>query len=53
VTTVKFFDPDYIPDGKLTYSVIELYHGKIEVESTPGTGSVFIVTFPKKPVTIT
>lgn len=22
MTTVKFFDPDYIPDGKLTYSVI-------------------------------
>jgi len=22
VTTVKFFDPDYIPDIKLTYSVI-------------------------------
>lgn len=27
--------------------VVELYHGKIEVESTPGTGFVFIVTLPK------
>jgi len=27
VTTVKFFDPDYIPDGKFTYSVIVARYG--------------------------
>ena len=31
--------------------IIELYNGKIEVESTPGTGSIFTVTLPKKPLT--
>lgn len=31
--------------------IIELYNGKIEVESTPGKGSIFTVTLPKKPLT--
>ena len=31
----------------LTKSIIELHHGKIQVESTPGYGSIFIVRLPK------
>ncbi|GGK06290.1 hybrid sensor histidine kinase/response regulator transcription factor [Parabacteroides faecis] len=31
----------------LTKSIIELHHGKIQVESTPGYGSIFIVLLPK------
>lgn len=31
----------------LTKSIIELHHGKIQVESTPGYGSIFIVHLPK------
>lgn len=31
----------------LTKSIVELHHGKIQVESTPGYGSIFIVRLPK------
>lgn len=31
----------------LTKSIVELHHGKIQVESTPGYGSIFIVHLPK------
>jgi signal transduction histidine kinase len=31
--------------------VVELYNGKINVESHLGSGSIFIVTLPRKPVT--
>jgi two-component system sensor histidine kinase/response regulator len=33
--------------------VIELYHGTINVESTPDVGTVFTIRLPKKTVTIT
>jgi two-component system, sensor histidine kinase and response regulator len=33
--------------------VIELYHGTINVESTPDIGTVFTIRLPKKPLTIT
>lgn len=33
--------------------VIELYHGTINVESTPDVGTVFTIRLPKKPITIT
>jgi two-component system sensor histidine kinase/response regulator len=33
--------------------VIELYHGTINVESTPDVGTVFTIRIPKKTVTIT
>jgi two-component system, sensor histidine kinase and response regulator len=33
--------------------VVELYHGTINVESTPDVGSVFTIRIPKKPITIT
>jgi two-component system, sensor histidine kinase and response regulator len=33
--------------------VIELYHGTINVESTPDVGTVFTVRLPKKTITIT
>lgn len=32
--------------------VVELYHGAIEVESTPDEGTVFKVRLPKKPISI-
>ena len=31
--------------------VVELYHGTIDVESTPDVGTVFTVRLPKKAVT--
>lgn len=31
----------------LTRSIVELHHGKLQVESSPGYGSIFIVTLPK------
>jgi two-component system sensor histidine kinase/response regulator len=33
--------------------VIELYHGTINVDSTPDIGTVFTIRLPKKPLTIT
>jgi signal transduction histidine kinase len=33
----------------ITKSIIENYHGKIEVQSTPGVGTTFILYFPKEP----
>jgi len=32
--------------------VVELYHGTINVDSTPDVGTVFTIRLPKKPVTI-
>ncbi len=33
--------------------VVALYHGTINVESTPDVGTVFTIRLPKKPITIT
>jgi signal transduction histidine kinase len=33
--------------------VVELYHGTINVESTPDVGTVFTIRLPRKPITIT
>jgi signal transduction histidine kinase len=33
--------------------VVELYHGSINVESTPDVGSVFTIRLPKKSITLT
>jgi two-component system, sensor histidine kinase and response regulator len=33
--------------------VVELYHGTINVDSTPDVGTVFTIRLPKKPITIT
>jgi signal transduction histidine kinase len=33
--------------------VVELYHGTINVDSTPDVGTIFTIRLPKKPITIT
>ena len=51
----KIFDPFYTtkPVGKgtglglsLSYTIIAKHHGSIDVESTPGAGTTFVVTLP-------
>jgi signal transduction histidine kinase len=56
-TLSKIFDPFFTtkPSGtglglSISYGIVHDHHGTIEVDSEPGRGTVFVLTFPPAPV---
>jgi signal transduction histidine kinase len=57
-TRARIFDPFFTSREEgtglglaLCRKIVEGHHGTIEVESTPGEGTAFLLTFPKTPKT--